>query len=83
MEWYILGEKIQKLYNSRLWALSNNKMINAPDCALTIEIPNYDKSKDELVRNAVMQVQESDLVDNLLKKLETLFPIKTSTQTKE
>lgn len=43
----------------------------------------YDKTKDELVKNAVMQVQESDLVNNLLKKLETIYPIKTSTQTKE
>ena len=43
----------------------------------------YDKAKDELVQNAVMQVQESDLVNNLLKKLETIYPIKTSTQTKE
>ena len=43
----------------------------------------YDKTKDELVKNAVMQVQESDLVNNLLKKLETIYPIKTSTQTTE
>lgn len=43
----------------------------------------YDKTKDELVKNAVMQVQESDVVNNLLKKLETIYPIKTSTQTKE
>ncbi|WP_198304503.1 peptidylprolyl isomerase [Arcobacter vandammei] len=43
----------------------------------------YDKSKDELVKNAVMQVQESDLINNLLKKLETIYTIKTSIQTKE
>lgn len=43
----------------------------------------YDKTKDELVKNAVMQVQESDLVNSLLKKLETIYPIKTSTQIKE
>lgn len=43
----------------------------------------YDKSKDELVKNAVIQVQEGDLINNLLKKLETIYPIKTSIQTKE
>ncbi len=43
----------------------------------------YDKAKDELVKNAIMQVQESDLINNLLKKLETIYTIKTSIQTKE
>lgn len=47
------------------------------------KMASYDKSKDELVKNAAIQVQESDLINNLLKKLETMYTIKTSIQTKE
>jgi peptidyl-prolyl cis-trans isomerase D len=43
----------------------------------------YDSSKDEMTKNAIMQVQENDLINNLLKKLELIYTIKTSTQTKE
>lgn len=40
---------IGRMYNSKLWALSNNKLIESPLCALTIELPKYDPSKDEKI----------------------------------
>lgn len=39
---------------------------------------NYDSTKDDLVKGTIINVQESDLISNLLKKLETMFTIKSS-----
>lgn len=44
---------------------------------------SYDKAKDSFVRDEIKQVQNSDLLSNLLKKLENSIAIKTSMQTKE
>lgn len=42
-----IKDLIGRLYNSKLWALSNNKLIEPPSCALKIELPKYDPSKVE------------------------------------
>lgn len=47
------------------------------------KMASYDKSKDSFVRDEIKQVQNSDLLSNLLKKLETTISIKTFMQTKE
>ena len=54
------------------------------DCEAVIEkIKDYDKTKDQAVKNAIMQLQETELMTNLLQKLENSFNIKSSIQTKE
>lgn len=45
------------------------------------KMANYDKSKDNFIKDEIKQVQEADLISNLLKKLENSFTIKTSIQT--
>ncbi|MFY4820160.1 peptidylprolyl isomerase, partial [Aliarcobacter butzleri] len=47
------------------------------------KIKDYDKTKDQAVKNAIMQLQETELMTNLLQKLENIFNIKSSIQTKE
>ena len=44
---------------------------------------SYDKAKDSFVRDEIKQVQNSDLLSNLLKKLENSIAIKTFMQAKE
>ncbi len=44
---------------------------------------SYDKAKDSFVRDEIKQVQNSDLLSNLLKKLENSIVIKTFMQAKE
>jgi peptidyl-prolyl cis-trans isomerase D len=39
----------------------------------------YNKSKDELVKSSLMQLQEEELMTNLIKKLENNFQIKSTT----
>ena len=38
--------KIHELINAKYWAKSNNKLINAPECAFKVELPDYDRSLD-------------------------------------
>ena len=47
------------------------------------KMASYDKAKDSFVRDEIKQVQNSDLLSNLLKKLENSIAIKTLMQTKE
>ena len=42
---YILN-KIQELINAKYWAISNNKLIKAPECVFKVELPDYDRSLD-------------------------------------
>ncbi|RBQ30958.1 peptidylprolyl isomerase [Arcobacter sp. FW59] len=42
---------------------------------------DYDKSKDNFIKDEIRQIQEGDLMSNLLKKLENSFKIKTSIET--
>ena len=43
---YILN-KIHELINAKYWAKSNNKLINAPECAYKVELSNYDRELDK------------------------------------
>ena len=43
----------------------------------------YNKSKDELVKGTLIQLQEEELMTNLIKKLENNFQIKSTIQEKE
>jgi peptidyl-prolyl cis-trans isomerase D len=84
-----LGQQEAATFLNQLFSSTKKEgVIRLDDKAVLYRINNskiatYDKSKDELVKNAVIQVQEGDLINNLLKKLETIYPIKTSIQTKE
>jgi peptidyl-prolyl cis-trans isomerase D len=44
---------------------------------------DYDKTKDDVVKSTLKQLQEEELMTNLLKRLENTFPIKSSIQEKE
>ena len=43
----------------------------------------YNKSKDNSVKETIIQLQEEELMTNLMKKLENSFDIKSSIQEKE
>lgn len=47
------------------------------------KMKDYDKSKDDAVKAAIIQLQETELMTNLLQKLENMFNVKSSIQTKE
>ena len=40
-------QQINELINSKLWAKANNRLIDAPECAFSIEMPEYNRSLDE------------------------------------
>lgn len=46
-------------------------------------LADYDKSKDETVKATLSQLQEQELMNNLLRKLENTFEIKSSINAKE
>ena len=65
-------EGIVKLDNKVvLYKINNSKMAE------------YNKSKDEVVKSAIIQLQEDELMTNLLKRLENTFVIHSSIQEKE
>lgn len=65
-------EGIAKLENKVvLYRINNSK------------IAEYDKTKDEVVRGTLKQLQEEELMTNLLKRLENTFAIQSSLQEKE
>jgi peptidyl-prolyl cis-trans isomerase D len=65
-------EGIAKLENKVvLYRINNSK------------IPKYDKTKDEVVKGTLKQLQEEELMTNLLKRLENTFAIQSSLQEKE
>ena len=39
--------KIHELINAKYWAKSNNKLINAPECAYKVELIDYDRDLDK------------------------------------
>ena len=39
--------QIQELINSKYWATANNRLIDAPDCIYSIELPEYNRSLDK------------------------------------
>ena len=43
----------------------------------------YNKSKDDLVKGTLIQLQEEELMTNLIKKLENNFEIQSKIQEKE
>lgn len=47
------------------------------------KISDYDKTKDDVVKSTLKQLQEEELMTNLLKRLENTFPIQSSIQEKE
>lgn len=47
------------------------------------KMPKYDASKDEFVKDEIKNLQNSDLLSNLLKKLQNTFTIKSFMDTKE
>ena len=38
--------EIKELKNAHFWAKANNRLIDAPDCVYSIELPDYDRSLD-------------------------------------
>lgn len=65
-------EGIVKLDNKVvLYKINNSKMAE------------YNKTKDEVVKSAIIQLQEDELMTNLLKRLENTFVIHSSIQEKE
>ena len=65
-------EGIVKLDNKVvLYKINNSKMAE------------YNKSKDEVVKGTIKQLQEEELMTNLLKRLENTFEIQSSLQEKE
>ena len=40
-------KKIHELKNSKYWAKSNNKLIEAQECAFKVEMPDYDRGLDK------------------------------------
>ena len=40
-------KKIHELIHAKYWAKSNNKLINAPECAFKVEMPDYDREIDK------------------------------------
>jgi len=65
-------EGIAKLGNKVVLFRINNSKIGV-----------YDKSKDEVVKGTLVQLQEEELMTNLLKRLENTFEIQSSIQEKE
>jgi len=47
------------------------------------KLGEYDKSRDESVRSTLVQLQDQELMDNLIKRLENTFEIQSSIETKE
>ena len=47
------------------------------------KIGEYNKTKDEVVKGTLKQLQEEELMTNLLKRLENTFDIQSSFQEKE
>lgn len=47
------------------------------------KLGTYDKSRDEAVKSTIVQLQEQELMDNLIKRLESRFEIQSSIETKE
>ena len=47
------------------------------------KIAEYNKTKDEVVKGTLKQLQEEELMTNLLKRLENTFDIQSSIQEKE
>lgn len=74
---------------NQLFASSDKKaIINIGTKAVVYEITasrlgKYDSSKDDSIKGLVDQIQSTELITNLLKKLETIYTIKTSVQGKE
>lgn len=68
-----LGQQEAATFLNQLFSSTKKEgVIRLDDKAVLYRINNskmatYDKSKDELVKNAVIQVQEGDLINNLLK----------------
>jgi len=47
------------------------------------KLGTYDKSRDESVRSTIVQLQSEELMNNLVKRLESKYEIQSSIQTKE
>jgi peptidyl-prolyl cis-trans isomerase D len=47
------------------------------------KISDYDKTKDDVVKGTIKQLQEEELMTNLLKRLENTFAVQSSIQDKE
>ena len=39
-------QEINELINSKYWAKANNRVINAPECVFSVELPDYDRTLD-------------------------------------
>lgn len=50
---------------------------------LNSKFTNYDNTKDEMVKTTLTQIQEQELMTNFVKRLENMYEIQSSIQTKE
>lgn len=81
-------QEAAKFLNQLFSSTSKEGIVKLGDKVVLFRINNskigeYDKSKDEVVKGTLMQLQEEELMTNLLKRLENTFEIQSSIQEKE
>lgn len=77
-----------KFLNELFSSTSKNGMVKLEDKIVLYKINNskfsdYNKAKDDVVKETLIQLQEEELMMNLMKKLENSFEIQSSIQEKE
>lgn len=81
----LLDEESSNFLNQLLFTTTKEGIINLGEKAVLYRIINskikdHDKTKDDAVKQVVMQLQDAELMTNLLKKLENSFNIKSTVQ---
>ena len=77
-----------KFLNELFSSTSKDGMVKLEDKVVLYRInsskfADYNKTKDDVVKQSLIQLQEEELMTNLIKKLENSFEIQSSIQEKE
>lgn len=84
-----LDESKSAQFLSQLFASTSKEGVVKFDDSIVLyrvldsRLGKHDASKDELVKQTLVQMQEQELMTNLIKSLETKFEIQSSIQTKD
>lgn len=81
-------QEAAKFLNELFSATSKEGVVKLEDKVVLYRINNskfgeYNKTKDDVVKGTIIQLQEEELMTNLMKKLENSFKIESSIQEKE
>ena len=81
-------QEAAKFLNQLFSSTTKEGIVNLENKLVLFRINNskmseYNKSKDEVVKSTIIQLQEEEIMTNLLKKLENSFKIQSSIQEKE